>query len=107
MPNRGIKDQKGAHGSVEWQKELANLGLALLRFSQCSKTLAEQDIYLKQVKFVNKDDEGEDWLVVITATGVEGNIVTFHGATSFSEAVRGLGIKIEKNLLRWKKDEYS
>lgn len=106
MGNRDGKDGKGPAGSAVWAKETDKLGKTLLQANHLPSTLNRKDTYLKQLKFVCKDDEGDDWLGIISVDTDEGPMIAFHGASSFSETIRGIMARIENGSLKWRKDEY-
>jgi hypothetical protein len=107
MSQRGVRDGKGADGSRLWAKEIERAGVTLKQANRLYSALEKSELYLKQVKFIVKDDEGNDWLVIVTADGTDGPVVSFHGASSFEDALRGLIARIDNGTLKWRPDEYS
>lgn len=106
MSQRGERDGKGAEGSRLWQAETERNGKILMQANRLASSMSRHDMYIQQIKFVSKDDEGNDWLVVCTIDSTDGPMIGFHGASSFGEGLAGLINRIGNGTMKWKPDDY-
>jgi len=105
------KDSTGsgnpARHNISLDKQLIGYGTALVRGSNAIGTNAERGIFIKAFRLVLKDPDLDEWLVVITASTENGQIVAFHGGTSMIEAFTSALNRLVNGSLKWKEDEYA
>ena len=53
-------------------------------------------------------DENDDYMVVVTAIGVDGEaLVGFHSGVSLAETIAGMCNRVRNGSMRWRPDEYA
>jgi len=93
--------------SVLLEKEIHDVGLAVLRLGNAIRLLHESGFTIKQMKFVNKDGLGREFLVVVTASTTDGELIAFSGGGDLKASLLRVQTQLNSNSLKWKEDEYA
>src|SRR3989304_2699533 len=79
---------------------------ALARFEVVADRCFGRELVLKGMTVKFPGMERPDYMVVVRAQTPKGNVVAFHNAPSFLEAVSGMVARIENESVQWKEDKY-
>jgi len=85
---------------------MMRLAEALARFEVVADRCFGRELVLKGMTVKFPGMERPDYMVVVRAQTPEGNVVAFHNAPSFLEAVSGMVARIENESVQWKEDKY-
>jgi len=100
VPGNSMEEQR------LFQEELVREGASVRLITNVIRNSAGRGLYILALRFVIKNDEGTDVLLVVQAQGDNGYVVAFLGGTSVLECCRTLVSQSEAGTLRWKADEY-
>lgn len=86
---------------------LLKVGSACVRLDKTIQSLDDEDTFIKGLVFRPPDDENREWLVVVRAMRGGHNVVAFHRAEMFVEAVKGISDRLNNRSVVWKDDQYA
>jgi hypothetical protein len=64
----------------------------------------ERDVFVRDIRLVNKLGLGSGWLAVVRAETDGGKFVAFHGGDTYLEAVSGVIARLRNGSLKWRED---
>lgn len=90
-----------------YEQAMLKSGQLLGRIDSYIDKYAEEDVFVTGMSIRIPQDVGEDVFITVRAQSPDGPVVAFHGASSFAEALLGLGNRLQNRSLRWKADQYA
>jgi hypothetical protein len=100
LPGNSIQE------AADYTNELAREARTLRQLTRWIAEMSAHDVFIDALRFVIKDDEGCDVLLVLSATMDEGPFVAFFSGTSVLDCVTNLTRKAQSGQIRWKADEF-
>lgn len=98
VPGNSMQEQ------VEFQRQLIGEARSIRDLERWIRTSPIENVFVQQVKFLVKDDEGTNVLMVITTHTDEGKQVGFIGGSSVLDCIRMFTRKVGSGHMRWKDD---
>lgn len=91
--------------AVAVQKQMVRLAETVYRLDERLQDLFENEVDIKQIKFIAPRMDKSGWLAVVTATVDGKDAVAFHGGEDFTEALKGVLDRLGNGSLKWKEDK--
>lgn len=106
MKRRGV-DGNSVASAAEFDRQMQQLGIALMRFEGVADRLYDQETSLLSMSIRLKGDGRADYLIVLRARYEGAAWVSFHSADTLAEAMRGMVARLENGSVKWKEDQYA
>lgn len=103
----GSQQNNSDSRTVKYEKFQRNLLTAVLRFDDTTHALDEDMVYVQSITFKTPNEERSGWMVVMRATTEGKQVVGFHNADTFAEALKGTIDRLTNRSIKWKADAYA
>lgn len=92
---------------AQYQRDMLRLGETISRMERILDRMFEEEWIPKRVSIKVPVNQGDEYLVIITAESPGGPVVAFTSGQSFAEAIRVAIARIENGSVKWKEDAYA
>lgn len=91
----------------ESERATYKVGLAVQSLESVIDRLDEQDIIVESLKIIGLDGSRGDVLMIVTARGAQGKVVTFRNGPDVAAVLRSFVNAQRNGSLVWKVDQYA
>lgn len=98
------EDGNSVAAAATLTRMLVRVGETLSRADDLVDRVADEDVFILDIRFKVGGSVSDGWLVVLRADSPEGKLVAFHDAPTFLEAVQGTFDRLQNRSLKWKED---